>query len=395
MKLLFKTTIFTLLCFALLSLSGLQEASAGDYETGIYVINTMETPLNVRSGPSTDSPRVGEVPKDACVDVLFVSSNDWGRIDYNDIHGWISLEYCLFEGPSSQTAAVCDCIIEDEQPEVKECAYGISSINLSWVEGCDQKSSKTTGLCTSSATGTLLRRRQAAEGKEVTFTFSDVRTSLGGSGIPNSMGKYSDLIFDYTPAGGWVHEDALTGEQTVYYTAREDNYSLVHNTDHIADLMDRHPEGIVIYVQYGYDGRHAIVLSDYVRHKNGVISFFAYDPADHGVRSRLEDTWLMTKFDSVRGLINNIIMLWYIDGDLTVDDSKFDFPKARAVNRIGFVKNDMTSLRADASNQSEIKRIVGAGEILNISYVYVNKDCEKWYITDEGYFISDERIRIK
>ena len=157
--------------------------SAASYKTGIYKINTQESPLNVRTCPSSENMKVGSIPKGTKVNVTFVSSNGWGKVVYGDVHGWISLEYCKYVGAAEEPAT-------EASTRGKLRNYGISAANLTWVTGWKQEFSKTSGLCTSSATASLLRRRQAAEGRAVTFTFGDVRAAMGGNPIPDKNGKY-------------------------------------------------------------------------------------------------------------------------------------------------------------------------------------------------------------
>ncbi len=60
---------------------------------GEYVINTAS--LNVRSEPSSSGVRLGILYKGAKVEVLEVTSNNWGRIVYNGQTGYISLAYAV------------------------------------------------------------------------------------------------------------------------------------------------------------------------------------------------------------------------------------------------------------------------------------------------------------
>ena len=80
--------------------------SAASYKTGIYKINTQESPLNVRTCPSSENMKVGSIPKGTKVNVTFVSSNGWGKVVYGDVHGWISLEYCKYVGAAEEPVTV-------------------------------------------------------------------------------------------------------------------------------------------------------------------------------------------------------------------------------------------------------------------------------------------------
>ena len=384
-------------------------AVSAAYKTGLYEINTKSSDLNVRTCPSTENMKVGSIPKGKVVTVTCVSSNGWGKIVYGSVHGWISLQYCRYLGPgeteNSAGTEYAETDVGTENSAGTETSsganagsesgvtYGISAANLTWVVGCNQEFSKNGGgLCTSSATGTLLRRRQAAEGKEVTYTFSDVRISLGGSGTPNSKGKYDSLQFYYTPENGWIHTDPDTGEQTVYYTVEESTAVHAKNREYIADLLDVHPEGVVIYVKYGYGGKHSILLSDYVRNSDGSLSFYAYDPANHGVRTKLENTWLMTKFKSVGGLFNGIMKIWYIKGELVVNDSAFDYPSAQVISKTVYTSKKRVNLYSEPTTSSEKKEALAKGTAVEVTHLLTNAKGTDWYITADGLYILADRV---
>lgn len=356
-------------------------SEAASYKAGKYKINTKETGLNVRSCPGSEYMKVGEVPKGKTVTVTLVSGN-WGKIIYGSVHGWISLDYCKYQGEA------------DVSPVSKATSgvYGISAENLTWVTGCKQEYSKSSGLCTSCATGTLLRRRQAAEGKAVTFTFGDTRVSCGGNPVPDKKGYYESCSFYYTPANGWIHTDEETGEKEVYYTVKEEEKTHTHNREYIADLLDVHPEGIVVYANYGSKGRHAILISDYVRKKDGSLQFYAYDPANGEGRRRLEDTWMLTKYKSVGGYFSNIRSIWYIKGELEVDDSKFEHPEAQTFCSTMTVAKKKTFVYIEPDTDSEYICKLSKNTSIVVNYIYADEDGKLWYITEDGYYVSCDKL---
>lgn len=357
---------------------------AASYKTGVYKINTESSNLNVRSCPNSQNMKVGSIPKGTKVNVTLVSGS-WGKVVYGTAHGWISLDYCKYIGPLEEAAPA---------KNADKVQYGISAKNLTWVVGCNQEKSKASGLCTSSATGTLLRRRQAAEGKPVTFTFGDTRTSCGGDPVPDKNGYYKSCNFYYTPQNGWIHTDAKTGEQTVYYTVKEEDKTHTHNREYIADLLDVHPEGIVVYANYGRSGKHAILFSDYVRKSDGSIQFYAYDPANHGVRLKLEQTWMMTHFKSVGGYFENVKSIWYIKGELTVDDSKFEHPEAEAFESNMKVARKNTMTYSEASTASDEIEKLSKGTVIHVNYTVSDDDGDVWYITDDGTYIHSSKVAV-
>lgn len=360
---------------------------AASYETGIYKINTESSPLNVRSCFGTEYMKVGEIAKGTKVNVTLVSENGWGKIVYGDIHGWISLDLCKYIGEEESSS---------KSSKVKEenVSYGISPDNLLWVTGWKQEFSKSSGLCTSSATTSLLRRRQAAEGKEVTIIFGDIRQAMGGNPTPDKNGKYescSSYFSSTTPFMDFDKEDS-----DVYYLIRDYESTHARNREYIADLLDVHPEGVVVYANYGNGGRHGILISDYVRKKSGAIQFYAYDPADGDGRCKLEDTWMISKEGgSVGRYFSNITSIWYVNGELIVSDEHFSHPEAQPLSRTVKVTAKKTYTYSKASD-AKSKRVdkLAKGDTLNICYSLTDKEGAEWYITEDDLYISAADVKV-
>ncbi len=66
-----------------------------DVFTGKYTVINAENGLIIRSIPSTDGQRLGKIPDGTEVTVTEISDG-WGKVNYNDIEGWISLEYAKY-----------------------------------------------------------------------------------------------------------------------------------------------------------------------------------------------------------------------------------------------------------------------------------------------------------
>lgn len=371
------------LCFAIALLLPAARAHAESYKPGVYRINTQSDDLNVRSCPSSSKLWVGSIPKDTVVNVTLISGS-WGKTVYGSAHGWIFLDYCKYIGPLEEKTVSDDANVN----------YGISAKNLTWVTGWKQEYSYSSGLCTSCATTTLLRRRQAAEGKPVTYVFGDTRSSCGGDPNPDSKGYYKSCPFYFTPENGWVHVDEVTGEKTVYRTVREEEKVHTHNREYLVDLLDVHPEGVVVYAAYANGGRHAILISDYKRNSDGSLQFYAYDPVQKGARTKLEDTWMMTKYNSVGGYFDNVISIWYIKGELTVDDSKFDHPEAQAFSANMLVTKKNTPTYTKASSKSGKVEKLGRNTVIHVNYMVTDKNGDVWYITDDNTYIAAAKVKL-
>ena len=374
------------------------EVQAATYKKGIYKVDTTSDPLKVRTCPGSDYMKVGELSKGTKVNVTFVSSNGWGKIVYKNLHGWICLQYCKYVGPSEEPDGEQSRAVKDS-----DVVFGISADSLKWVTGWKQEFSRSSGLCTSSASTTLLRRRQAAEGKEVTFTFSDIRAAMGGDPVPDSNGKYGSCSSYFSSTTPFKHLYDEKGKKIknpsddVYYLIKETEVTLSHNREYIADLLDVHPEGVVVYSRYPGSGRgmHAILLSDYERHKDGSLQFYAYDPANGTGRRKLEDTWMLTKERSVGMLFDNMISIWYVKGELAVDDNRFDHPEAEACKRTVTVTKKKAYTYSEPSEDSEQNEKLAKGDTVKVSYTVSDDNGQKWYITKDDTYIKADCVEIK
>lgn len=65
-------------------------------KAGTYFITVSSSGLNVRSGPATTHDIIGAVQYGDLVTVSELSSNGWGKINYNGREGWISLSYAQY-----------------------------------------------------------------------------------------------------------------------------------------------------------------------------------------------------------------------------------------------------------------------------------------------------------
>lgn len=195
----------------------------------------------------------------------------------------------------------------------------MSAGTLTSVQGCKQhRNASGEGICTSCATVTLLRRKQFLDGKPITFQVEDVRASLGAP-FDNIM-----VSVGFTANGTYWRDNYTVrdGNNTVYRTVIEGsgslkNMSIASKKQHIISLLNSHPEGIIVYCNYGNNRWHAIVISDYAVNSNGSYQFYAYDPATnsngYSYRTELEKTWLRGRFSNTDNLISNIMNIWYIE----------------------------------------------------------------------------------
>ncbi len=87
-----------LAALCLLCASVLLTAGAGAYVPGTYQISD-PAGLNIRSGPSADTDKLGAIPYRETVTVTAVEGN-FGRTAYRGIEGWICLDYATLMAPA-------------------------------------------------------------------------------------------------------------------------------------------------------------------------------------------------------------------------------------------------------------------------------------------------------
>lgn len=186
--------------------------------------------------------------------------------------------------------------------EGTESRLAFSAPNLESVRGCKQFKD----MCTSCATVALLPRREYVDGKELTFNFGDVRMSLGAKRGDLDRGIYKSLTF--YAARTWTDSYTVTNGGNTSYTTRLISGS-AGTKDKVLELLRTHPEGVVIYKNYG-PSSHAITITDYSGGR-----FYAIDPVtNNGVyasRAALEDTCLYGKCGGVDQVFYNAA-IWYI-----------------------------------------------------------------------------------
>lgn len=67
------------------------------YQTGNYTVSTGGYNLRIRKTASTTGSQLGKIADGKTVYVSKISGN-WGKVTYNNVTGWICLDYCDFQG---------------------------------------------------------------------------------------------------------------------------------------------------------------------------------------------------------------------------------------------------------------------------------------------------------
>lgn len=167
------------------------------------------------------------------------------------------------------------------------------------------------GMCNLCAMETLLNRKAAYDFADYSSPFDDYRMfdAQGISDLGNGRHEYAKNRYGYYLSGGvgsaqsssvsYRYSDAvsyrpvLLGNTEVTKLINGFGSGLNAQYQAIASLLRQHPEGIWLRAQYGAQGPHAIVITDYTM-ENGQIQLYGIDSVNvrSGVgRSKIEELW--------------------------------------------------------------------------------------------------------
>lgn len=164
-------------------------------------------------------------------------------------------------------------------------------------------------MCTWASTATILRRKQAVDGYDPTFSRDGVYSTNPSMVFSTS---YND---EYGNTYDTISEDSATMSQKM------EESSIKSKAEYIKAVLDEHPEGIVAYTNYAYQdqngdwktSQHAIVITDYEIRDDGSIQFYADDPVndrDGGLgRTEIENTWM---YKVNPNIIEECFRIWYV-----------------------------------------------------------------------------------
>lgn len=168
------------------------------------------------------------------------------------------------------------------------------------------------GLCTYASTTTILMRKNALEGKDpnsVTFgvVYNDCK-----EGEMKQIGENRWT----RGSGSWVnHEFEIDAGK---YEMHQKEGATSEND--LISLLDKHPEGVMLYTKSSKGSSHAVTVTDY-EVVNGKVQFYVSDPSGSGKgssntgRIKIEDSWLANGGDtkkSTEDLLKKAISVSYL-----------------------------------------------------------------------------------
>ena len=84
--------------------NGASGSVASPDQTGYYIVNA-DPALRIRSAASATASVVGNVPLNTKINVSAISGN-WGKVTYENVTGWVNLEYATYTGTGANAATI-------------------------------------------------------------------------------------------------------------------------------------------------------------------------------------------------------------------------------------------------------------------------------------------------
>ena len=168
---------------------------------GEYVINTAS--LNVRSEPSSSGVRLGILYKGDKVEVLEITSNNWGRIVYNGQTGYISLAYAIHTESKVYTMSGDGLAMLKKLEGYAEFKYwDYQQWSIGYGTKCDENDYPN-GITESEASALLVKALETYEGYVDIFLINNQ--------IEVSQAQYDALVsFTYNLGNVWIRSEAFT-----------------------------------------------------------------------------------------------------------------------------------------------------------------------------------------
>ena len=165
----------------------------------------------------------------------------------------------------------------------------------------NSKGKRITGLCNVASLSTLLNRRLVLDGKysdESAFTEKEIYSAFGDSNIKYC--KNGNDVISSADTGKWVllkkggikrtytNKDGVTYATEKYLNKNElqqysEDGTIKDDQDlfkAVANLIDKHPEGVCMRGFYDGEGGHVIVVKGYEKDENGIYNLKIYDPVN-------------------------------------------------------------------------------------------------------------------
>lgn len=255
----------------------------------------------------------------------------------------------------------------------------------------------------------------------VTCTLTSTAMLMRRTAIIAGYSDWEEITEENIRSDGWVDGIGLLWNFTAYdITIGHGYFSGSDNKLSMLDLLDKYPQGVVIYNGGNSGQSHAVLLTDYDEKTD---TFYCADPASSAPNGRIKLSETTIKGDTQDGQIANLTSYWFVSspevkltaGTYTAvkkpsgsassgeqsaynsasDAAVFNSTK-KSVNSYFVVTDDSSSgaaLRYYPSGSSSASGYAQKDSILFIEYEGKNNYGAVWYKTSGGYYIFSSNLK--
>ncbi len=247
----------------------------------------------------------------------------------------------------------------------------------------------------------------------ITCTLSSAAMMMRRTAIVAGFSDWREITEESIRETAWIEGLGLRWDYTYFDMTIGHGY-YPEEVDHklfMIDLLERYPQGVVVY-NTGNEGQsHAVFLCDYNEKED---MFYVADPASGVSLGRIPLTESTIVGETQEEQLENFSAFWYVstpeitlsDGvytssgtisnpyDPTLDTEYFDASK-KAVHKYYVVNYDSSrgvAVRNYPSGSSSVARYVTKGTILYVTYVGQNFFGADWYKLNTGNYIFNTNL---
>lgn len=247
----------------------------------------------------------------------------------------------------------------------------------------------------------------------ITCTLSSAAMMMRRTAIIAGFSDWREITEESIRETAWIEGLGLRWDYTYFDMTIGHGY-YPEGSDHklfMIDLLERYPQGVVVY-NTGNEGQsHAVFLCDYDENED---IFYVADPASGVSLGRIPLTESTIVGETQEEQLNNLSAFWYVstpeitlnDGvytssgtisnpyDPTLDTEYFDTSK-KAVHKYFVVNYDSSrgvAVRNYPSGSSSVAKYVTKGTILYVTYVGQNFFGADWYKLNTGNYIFNTNL---
>ena len=181
-----------------------------------------------------------------------------------------------------------------------------------------------TGLVSSAATFAQLNAGNVflKQNTSVTCTLASAAMILRRTAIAAGYNDWEQITEENIRNVGWVDGIGLLWNFSCYnMTIGHGYFSGTDNKMSMIDLLEKYPQGVVIYNGGNSGQSHAVVLTDYDEKSD---TFYAADPASSAPSGRIKLTESTIKGETQDEQIDNLTSYWYVSSpEVTYKDGNY------------------------------------------------------------------------